>query len=60
MGVKMAPPLNGLASRRSREWVEEHFANPQKLTPNTVMPAYRFSRKDLDSITTYLMLLPNP
>jgi ubiquinol-cytochrome c reductase cytochrome b subunit len=58
VGVKMAPPLNGLAMRRSREWVEEHFLTPQKLSPGTVMPAYRFSRKELERITTYLMLLP--
>jgi ubiquinol-cytochrome c reductase cytochrome b subunit len=57
-GIKMGPPLNALAQRRSREWVEEHFVNPQKLSPGTVMPAYKFSSRDLDRITSYLMALP--
>jgi ubiquinol-cytochrome c reductase cytochrome b subunit len=58
VGAKLGPPLNGLVQRRSREWVEEHFANPQKLSPGTTMPPYRFSSRDLDRITGYLMALP--
>jgi ubiquinol-cytochrome c reductase cytochrome b subunit len=57
-GTKMGPALNGLAQRRSREWVEEHFVNPQKLSPGTVMPPYKFSSRDLDRVTSYLMGLP--
>jgi ubiquinol-cytochrome c reductase cytochrome b subunit len=57
-GMKLGPPLNGLARRRSRDWVVQHFAEPQKLSPGTVMPPYRFSSRDLDRITTYLMDVP--
>jgi ubiquinol-cytochrome c reductase cytochrome b subunit len=57
-GVKMGPVLNGLAQRRTREWVEEHFVNPQKLSPGTVMPPYKFSSRDMDWVTSYLMSLP--
>jgi ubiquinol-cytochrome c reductase cytochrome b subunit len=57
-GMKMGPGLNGLAQRRSHEWVEEHFDNPQKLSPGTVMPPYKFSSRDKDRITSYLMGLP--
>jgi ubiquinol-cytochrome c reductase cytochrome b subunit len=57
-GQKMGPALNGLASRRSREWVEEHFREPQKLSPGSPMPAYKFSSRDLDRITSYLLALP--
>ena len=57
-GTKMGPALNGLAQRRSREWVEEHFVDPQKLSPGTVMPVYKFSSKDMDRITTYIMGFP--
>jgi len=57
-GMKLGPPLNGLARRREREWVEQHFLEPQKLSPGTVMPAYRFSPRDLDRVTTFLMSLP--
>jgi len=58
VGAKVGPPLNGLSKRESRGWVEEHFANPQKLVPDSIMPAYRLSPKDLQNLTSYLMALP--
>ncbi len=57
-GMKLGPPLNGLARRRSRDWVEQHFQEPQKLSPGTVMPAYRFSPREMERITSYLISLP--
>jgi ubiquinol-cytochrome c reductase cytochrome b subunit len=56
-GMKLGPPLNGLAKRRSAEWVERHFLEPQKMSPGTIMPAYKFSPKEMDWITSYLMAL---
>jgi ubiquinol-cytochrome c reductase cytochrome b subunit len=58
VGMKLGPPLNGLAKRRAASWVEEHFADPRKLVPESVMPPYKLSRKELESLTTYLMALP--
>jgi ubiquinol-cytochrome c reductase cytochrome b subunit len=58
VGMKVGPPLNGLAKRQSRSWVEDHFGNPQKLVPNSIMPAYKLSPKDLDNLTSYLFALP--
>jgi cbb3-type cytochrome oxidase cytochrome c subunit len=58
VGQKLGPPLNGVAERRQRDWVEQHFLDPQKLSPGTTMPAYRFNARDLDKITTFLMQLP--
>lgn len=57
-GAKNGPILNGLAARRTREWVEGHFAEPKKFSPNSPMPAYRFTAGELDAITTYLMQIP--
>jgi ubiquinol-cytochrome c reductase cytochrome b subunit len=57
-GMKLGPPLNGLAQRRKRDWVERHFAEPGKLSPGSTMPPYRFSAQDLDRLTGYLMALP--
>lgn len=57
-GQKLGPPLNGLALRRSRDWVDEHFINPQKLSPGTTMPPYKFTSKDLDRLSSYLMAIP--
>ena len=58
VGMKVGPPLNGLSKRQTRSWVEAHFANPQKLSPGSVMPAYRLSPGDLDNLTTWLFSLP--
>ncbi len=57
VGVKLGPPLNGLSNRRQRGWVEGHFADPQKYSPGSTMPAYKFTPRDLDRVTTYLMSL---
>jgi cbb3-type cytochrome oxidase cytochrome c subunit len=57
-GAKMAPVLNGLAARRTRKWIAEHFADPPKLSPGSQMPAYKFNQQDLDAITNYLMAIP--
>ena len=56
--MKIGPPLNGLSRRETRNWVEEHFANPQKLSPGSIMPSYKLSQKDLDNLTSYLFALP--
>ncbi len=59
MGQKMGPALNGLANRRSRQWVEDHFRDPQKMSPGSTMPPYKFSSRDMDRITSYLLALPS-
>jgi len=58
VGMKIGPPLNGLAKRQTRSWVEDHFKDPQKLSPGSIMPPYRLSPKELENITAYLFALP--
>jgi ubiquinol-cytochrome c reductase cytochrome b subunit len=58
VGTKVGPPLNGLSKRENRSWVEDHFANPQKLVPDSIMPGYKLTPKDLDNLTSYLFALP--
>jgi len=58
VGMQVGPPLNGLSTRQTRSWVIDHFANPQKLSPGSPMPPYRFSPKDLDNLMSYLFSLP--
>jgi cbb3-type cytochrome oxidase cytochrome c subunit len=53
-GMVVGPSLNGVARRRTRTWVEEHFAAPAKLSPGSIMPAYKLSPKDLENLVTYL------
>ncbi|HJT88229.1 MAG TPA: cytochrome b N-terminal domain-containing protein [Bryobacteraceae bacterium] len=59
VGEDIGPSLNGVSKRRSRDWVEQHFADPPKLSPGSSMPPYKFSSKDLDNITSYLFTLPS-
>jgi ubiquinol-cytochrome c reductase cytochrome b subunit len=57
-GTNFGPALNGLSKRRSLSWVEQHFADPPKLSPGSTMPPYKLSAKDMDRLTTYLFSLP--
>ncbi len=59
VGVAVGPSLNGLSKRRSRSWVVEHFLDPPKLSPGSIMPPYRLNQKDLDVLTAYLFALPD-
>ncbi|HEX3742776.1 MAG TPA: cytochrome b N-terminal domain-containing protein [Bryobacteraceae bacterium] len=58
-GMKIGPQLNGLAQRRSRSWVVEHFADPGALSPGSMMPSYSLSAKDMANLTAYLFSLPD-
>jgi ubiquinol-cytochrome c reductase cytochrome b subunit len=57
-GMTIGPPLNGLSRRQTRSWVIQHFAEPQKLSPGSIMPSYHLSDKDIDNLVTYLFALP--
>ena len=57
-GTDFGPPLNGLVKRHPRDWIEAHFADPQKLVPTSLMPAYKLSPRDLNNLTSYLLALP--
>jgi len=57
-GGGIGPPLNGLVDRRSKQWVVEHFAAPQKFSPGSIMPPYHFSADEEKAIVGYLFSLP--
>jgi len=57
-GGDMGPPLNGVSMRRSREWIARHFDDPQKLSPGSIMPPYRFAPSDENALISYLLSLP--
>ncbi|HXE15572.1 MAG TPA: cytochrome b N-terminal domain-containing protein [Bryobacteraceae bacterium] len=57
-GGDMGPPLNGISSRRSKEWIARHFDDPQKLSPGSIMPPYRFAPSDQNALISYLFSLP--
>jgi ubiquinol-cytochrome c reductase cytochrome b subunit len=58
-GGKLGPALNGLSTRQTRSWVEQHFADPQKLSPGTMMPPYKLAPGDMNNLTSYLFSLPS-
>ncbi|BDC48839.1 hypothetical protein F183_A11550 [Bryobacterales bacterium F-183] len=58
VGNKIGPAIDGLAFRRDKPWVVEHFANPQKLSPGTSMPPYKFNPEQMENITRYVMMIP--
>jgi ubiquinol-cytochrome c reductase cytochrome b subunit len=59
VGMTVGPPLNGLARRRTKTWVVRHFANPQALSPGSIMPPYQFSSRQMDNLVAYLFTLPD-
>ena len=58
LGVKIGPPLNGVADRRSKEWVAGHFREPAKFSPETTMPPFDLSPEETEAIIAYLFELP--
>lgn len=58
-GGKIGPVLNGLAGRRNEQWVIQHFQDPQKMSPGTPMPPYKFSTMDMQNEVSYLFTLPD-
>jgi ubiquinol-cytochrome c reductase cytochrome b subunit len=57
VGGSIGPALNGLAYRRTKDWVNAHFLEPQKLSPGSIMPPYHLSQHDRDSLALYLFSL---
>jgi ubiquinol-cytochrome c reductase cytochrome b subunit len=58
VGMKVGPALNGLSKRETRSWILDHFADPQKLSPGSIMPPYKLPKSDLENLTSYLFALP--
>lgn len=56
-GGKSGPPLNGVAKRRERAWLETHFLDPQKLSPGTIMPPYNFDHTEMANMVAYMETL---
>ncbi len=58
VGAKLGPPLNGVGTRRSRDWIAKHFANPAAMSPGSIMPPSNFSPADMQAILSFLQSLP--
>jgi ubiquinol-cytochrome c reductase cytochrome b subunit len=58
-GGDVGPPLNGVWSRHSKDWLEKHFRSPSALSPGSIMPPYQFSGTEQAAILFYLSSLPD-
>jgi len=58
-GMKVGPSLNGLFKRRTKEWVEKQIRNPKSHSPDTIMPSYDLSPREIDQLVSYLFSLPH-
>jgi ubiquinol-cytochrome c reductase cytochrome b subunit len=57
-GMQVGPALNGVSARHDRAWLEEHFRDPQKMSPGSPMPAYKFTPQEMDQMIQFLVVLP--
>ena len=58
VGMKTGPPLSRIAMHREKQWVIDHFNDPQKMTPGSTMPPYKLNAQDMENLTHYLLMLP--
>ena len=58
VGDDLGPPLNGVGERRDRSWIEQHFADPPKYSPDSIMPSFQFQPGQLKQITDYITAIP--
>ena len=58
VGDELGPALNGVGERRDRFWIEQHFADPPKHSPDSIMPSFQFKPDELKAITDYLVAIP--
>jgi mono/diheme cytochrome c family protein len=56
-GGTVGPALDGVAKRRSPEWISAHFKNPSAVSPGTVMPQFNFNEQEVRALTEFLLSL---
>ena len=58
VGVQLGPILNGVADRRTKQWMEVQIRSPKRHSAETMMPAYDLNPRDLEGLIEYLTALP--
>ena len=58
VGDELGPALNGVGERHGRAWIEQHFADPPRYSPDSIMPPFQFKPDELKPLTDYLMAIP--
>lgn len=58
IGKEVGPDLQGVATRHNREWIIDHFKDPQKYKSDSVMPKFdKLPAEELAAMTDYLETL---
>jgi len=58
IGKDTGPNLKGIITRHNREWIIDHFKNPQKYVSDSVMPKFdKLPAEELAAMTDYLETL---
>jgi len=58
VGDELGPAINGVGERHNRAWIEQHFADPPKYSPDSIMPPFQFKPDELKLLTDYLVAIP--
>lgn len=57
-GAAIAPDLSFVADRRpEREWHLKHFRDPRSVSPNSFMPKFPLTDRELNDLTNYVLTL---
>lgn len=58
IGKEVGPDLKGVSGRHDKEWIIDHFKDPQKYKPDSVMPKFdKLPADELAAIADYLTTL---
>lgn len=59
VGPKKAPYLTGIGSKVDPHWLASWLKNPSHYQPDTVMPSFRLTDREVQNIAAYLLSLKN-
>lgn len=57
VGGKIGPDLSVYGLQRTKEWMIQHHLNPRSLVAGSVMPDFKYSQSELESLALYLSSL---
>jgi ubiquinol-cytochrome c reductase cytochrome b subunit len=57
VGASVGPKLDGEGSKRSRDWLRRHFADPPAVVRDSIMPPYALPAAQMNSLLDYLLVL---
>ncbi|MBI4519054.1 MAG: c-type cytochrome [Deltaproteobacteria bacterium] len=56
-GNSIGPELDRVGRRRTPNWLLQHFRDPAKSTPGSLMPPLRVTDEEVEQLTVYMMSL---